>query len=554
MQILVIDDDHDLLDNISIMLEIAGYEVLRASNGIDGLRLIHDFHPALIVCDVMMPEVTGYDVLEELQANSNTVSIPMIFLTSQSETQDIRRGMQAGVDDYLTKPFTEQELLTTIQHRLEKRHQWELQQRIAFAHHLVQKQEQESQRIARELHQGFRQKLLNVKFYLDTQVLNPSISSQSLMQTMQFSLEELLAQVTTLSYVLYPMMLPHLGLIATLQWYFNTVQQRLNIKIKFDNYNMEARLTDAAEIVFYRIAQQIMENISTATYDIDVVLWRDENTVSFSISHLPGFEKNRQMSHLQLLEEYGHTINARIAIQADDENGATVCVTLPNAVFQQPEVPTSLPVIQPVSVHDTTLLVASPDAAFLEHVSQLLETIVRVIPCQTNDPAVLLTELNTCAPQILVLDLLVPSNMLPSLSRETAVIMLSPYSDEAFVRQTMRQGIMGFIPRVKARTELLAAVQTVMHGERYISASLVLGTDQVQNPKSLKLDALLTRREREVMELILQDMTHADIASKLVISPRTVEKHRANMMEKLALNTHTELILFALRHGLMSPA
>lgn len=62
--------------------------------------------------------------------------------------------------------------------------------------------------------------------------------------------------------------------------------------------------------------------------------------------------------------------------------------------------------------------------------------------------------------------------------------------------------------------------------------------EQAPNTRSLNLDALLTRRERETMELILHDMTHADIAARLVISPRTVEKHRANMMQKLALNTH----------------
>src|SRR5690349_7555999 len=105
IQILVIDDDHNLLDNVSTILELAGYEVLRADNGVEGLRLIHDYHPSLIICDIMMPEVSGYDVLEELQANSNTITIPLIFLTAKSDVHDIRRGMRAGADDYLTKPF-----------------------------------------------------------------------------------------------------------------------------------------------------------------------------------------------------------------------------------------------------------------------------------------------------------------------------------------------------------------------------------------------------------------------------------------------------------------
>jgi two-component system response regulator NreC len=148
---------------------------------------------------------------------------------------------------------------------------------------------------------------------------------------------------------------------------------------------------------------------------------------------------------------------------------------------------------------------------------------------------------------------MVSSNLLSVLSSKTAVIVLSTYSDEAFARQTLQQGAMGFVLRAKAAAELPLAVQTVMQGVRYISASLILErSSQSHSSKPLNLDALLTRREREIMELILQDLTHADIASKLVISPRTVEKHRANVMQKLALNTHTELILFALRHGLLS--
>lgn len=556
MRVLVIDDDQNLLENIGIMLEIAGYEVLRANNGVEGLRLIHDYRPGLIVCDVVMPDMGGYDVLEELRANSETVSIPFIFLTSKSEMHDIRRGMQAGVDDYLTKPFTEQDLLMTIHTLLEKRHKWELQKRIAFAHDLVQTYEQESQRIARQLDQGFRQKLLNMKFYLDAQMLNEVTPSQPLMVTMQNSLEELLAEVTMLSYALYPVMLNHLGLVATLQWYFNTVQQRLNIRVQFDTFNMEARLTDSTEIIFYRITQRITEHITTANQDLRVVLWRDENTVHYSISGLPMPNENQQGSLLQLLEEYGFTINANVVLQTDADGKSTALfVTLPNAVFQQPEMPVASPVLhQGGAVRDKVLFAVSQDDTFLEQIVQMLTSIVRVVPYKAVDGDDLLAQVSRYAPQMVVLDLFVSSTVLSTLSRDTAVILLSPYSDEAFARQTLRQGVRGFIPKVKTYTELVSAVQAVMHGERYISAALVMGSEQAPNMRSLNLDALLTRREREIMELILRDMTHADIASRLVISPRTVEKHRANVMQKLALNTHTELILFALRHGLISPA
>jgi two-component system, OmpR family, alkaline phosphatase synthesis response regulator PhoP len=275
-RILVIDDEQDLLDNVSTILELAGYEVLRADNGVDGLRLIHDHLPALIVCDIMMPEISGYDVLEELQSNSNTVSIPIIFLTAKSEMHDIRRGMQAGADDYLAKPFTEQDLLTAIQRRLEKRYSRELQQRIMFARELVTTQEEQAQRLAHMLDKGFRQKLINIKFWLDTQMLHLSASNDpfSFIEVMQSSLNELLSQITVVSYELYPMMLSHLGLPLMLQWYFSTVQQRLATRITFETYNMDARLVEESELIFYRIAQRVMEHVTTVTHEIRVVLWR----------------------------------------------------------------------------------------------------------------------------------------------------------------------------------------------------------------------------------------------------------------------------------------
>jgi DNA-binding NarL/FixJ family response regulator len=173
------------------------------------------------------------------------------------------------------------------------------------------------------------------------------------------------------------------------------------------------------------------------------------------------------------------------------------------------------------------------------------------------DVEMLISQVTLHAPHILVLDVMVPAHLLSMLTSKMSVIVLSTHTNETFARQTLQQGAMGFVFRARASTELPLAVQTVMQGVRYMSAALILeggSQSHAPTPKPLNLDALLTRREREIMELILQDLTHADIASKLVISPRTVEKHRANVMQKLALNTHTELILFALRHGLMSSA
>jgi CheY-like chemotaxis protein len=110
-RIVVIEDNKDMRENLSEILELSGYEVKTAPNGKAGLELIHQFTPDLIICDIMMPELDGYGVIHILQQNSNTANIPFIFLTAKVEKSDFRKGMNLGADDYLTKPFEDIDLL-----------------------------------------------------------------------------------------------------------------------------------------------------------------------------------------------------------------------------------------------------------------------------------------------------------------------------------------------------------------------------------------------------------------------------------------------------------
>ena len=120
MNILIIEDNKDVLDNTSEMLELAGYSVEGAENGKEGVKKAKELLPDLIVCDIMMPEMDGYDVLYYLSIDPKTSCIPFIFLTAKSDQQDFRKGMELGADDYLTKPFEEIDLLKAIERRINK--------------------------------------------------------------------------------------------------------------------------------------------------------------------------------------------------------------------------------------------------------------------------------------------------------------------------------------------------------------------------------------------------------------------------------------------------
>lgn len=118
--LLLIEDDTALRENTAELLELADYRVITAPNGKKGVEAALEHHPNLIICDIMMPELDGYGVLEQLTSKAETQFTPFIFLSAKTEHSEIRKGMDLGADDYLTKPFEEEELLSAIRSRLQK--------------------------------------------------------------------------------------------------------------------------------------------------------------------------------------------------------------------------------------------------------------------------------------------------------------------------------------------------------------------------------------------------------------------------------------------------
>ncbi len=118
--VLIIEDSDDVRENMKEILELSSYKVHTASNGKEGLEMVRKNSPDIILCDVMMPELDGYGVLRGLSNNPKTKNIPFIFVTAKSEKQDFRTGMDLGADDYLTKPFNGNDLLSLVSARLKK--------------------------------------------------------------------------------------------------------------------------------------------------------------------------------------------------------------------------------------------------------------------------------------------------------------------------------------------------------------------------------------------------------------------------------------------------
>ncbi len=122
-KILVIEDEPEMRRNITALLRYHDYEPIAAENGRQGIELARRETPDLILCDVMMPELDGYGVIQALQSDASLARIPFIYLTAKGEKDDLRSGMNLGADDYLTKPVANADLIRAIETRLRRSEQ-----------------------------------------------------------------------------------------------------------------------------------------------------------------------------------------------------------------------------------------------------------------------------------------------------------------------------------------------------------------------------------------------------------------------------------------------
>lgn len=119
-KILIIEDQAPMRRNVALMLQLEGYETCAAENGRVGVETARREKPDLILCDVMMPEMDGYAVVQALREDDRFAATPFIFLTAKSDRADVRAGMNHGADDYLTKPVVRDDLLAAVRARLTK--------------------------------------------------------------------------------------------------------------------------------------------------------------------------------------------------------------------------------------------------------------------------------------------------------------------------------------------------------------------------------------------------------------------------------------------------
>jgi CheY-like chemotaxis protein len=112
--VLIIEDNLEIRENTTEILELAGYKVITANNGKEGVHMASTKKPDVILCDIMMPEMNGYEVIKQLKSNQGTLGIPFIYVTASAEKSEVKMAMDMGANGYVRKPFDVRELVDAI--------------------------------------------------------------------------------------------------------------------------------------------------------------------------------------------------------------------------------------------------------------------------------------------------------------------------------------------------------------------------------------------------------------------------------------------------------
>ncbi len=120
IKVLVVDDEPNIILSLDFLIRKAGYELYIARNGQEALHTAQEHKPQIIVLDIMMPDIDGFEVCKRIKANPDTSEARIIFLSAKSKIEDVKKGMELGADDYITKPFSTKHLMEKIKEIAEK--------------------------------------------------------------------------------------------------------------------------------------------------------------------------------------------------------------------------------------------------------------------------------------------------------------------------------------------------------------------------------------------------------------------------------------------------
>lgn len=267
-KVLIIDDDRITREGLEAILESDAYFIELASSGEEGIEKALSFSPDVILLDVMMAGMDGYEVCRRIRAIPSIAEVPILILTALDDQESMLRGLDAGADDFLSKPFNRHELrgrVGTIT-RL-NRYRILLKERARIrelANRVINIQEEERRRIAQELHDEFGQALttlgIGLKLLIDTLPVDPP-DSRCRVEEMITVTQDLFTQLRLLGSELRPPALDTLGLAPALEGYCRDFSRRTGLPVRHSIPNDLLALPETYQITLYRFLQETLSNV-----------------------------------------------------------------------------------------------------------------------------------------------------------------------------------------------------------------------------------------------------------------------------------------------------
>ena len=290
--VLIVDDDPTARETLVAILEGEGYELQQAKDGRQALHMLEQVQPDLILLDVMMPALDGFEVCRRIRATPTLAEVPIILLTALDDRDALLRGIESGADDFLTKPPDRRELVARVRTitRL-NRYRTLMEQREnvrRMAEHVVAAQEEERQRISRELHDDLGQALTTHLITLRNLQQDLSLPKQTLFERLQVLYDqsyEIFVKIRGIARDLRPPVLDALGLKVAMQTYCTEFTRRTHLPVIFEAEDSLPELPDAYNITLYRTVQEALTNVVKHAHasQVWVDLSMDDDQVTLTI-------------------------------------------------------------------------------------------------------------------------------------------------------------------------------------------------------------------------------------------------------------------------------
>lgn len=342
-KILIVDDDPHGIATLESIFHNQGYQISQANNGLNALKVAEEIMPDLILLDVMMPGMSGFEVCKRLRAMPQLAEVPIIILTALDDRASRLQGIESGADDFLTKPIDRQELRLRVKTILRlDRYRTLLTQREnlrQMAEHVVTAQEEERKRLSRELHDDLGQALIAhiLKLKNLQNQTNLNVEFEKLIE----DANHIINRMREISQDMRPALLDTLGLVSALETHSKEFGVRTNLPVIFEADEVIPKLSDVHSITLYRTLQETLTNIikhSNATQvwvelsvdEEDVTLTVQDNGIGFSTTSKNGMGISNLKERLALV---GGIFNISSALS----KGTIVSASLPLENLSQTE-------------------------------------------------------------------------------------------------------------------------------------------------------------------------------------------------------------------------